>query len=246
MYPILWPLFITIAFFSCKSSIKQQTDTVYSRHLQRHVPLTIISTTMPDKKEKMNLLLFNNPELLEDIRAKKTIDSLFKNKLIQPLTLVAFEGKKGDYGLEEANIAAAKQYKKFNEFVIGELYPFVKKKAVIRKFNSVAIVGFGESAISAFDISWNNDDKIQKAGLFFPLINFKDETMYETINSFRKRPNASYWILNNNKDSSIIKLHEILSTKNNNTTSIMVNSSSPTNDTYQQDFAAFLLWAFPK
>ena len=248
MYKILFFVLIVLNLLSCKSSIKQQSDSVYSRHLQRHVPLTIITTAMPNKKEQMNLLLFNNPELLEDVRAKKIIDSLFKEKLIQPLTLVAFEGKSGDYGLEEANIAAAKQYKKFNEFIINELYPFIKKKVVVRKFNSVAICGFGESAICAFDIAWNHDDKIQKVGMFLPTTMVNDTTTFETIAALRKRPNIKIWITDDgNYDSSIIKMHQLISYKNNTTKAVLINApSSSSHSLKKYNFVEFLLWTFPK
>jgi len=235
-----------VIFLSCKSSIKQQDDTVYSRHLQRHVGLTIITTPMPNKKAEMNLLLFNKAELLENVRAKKIIDSLFKKKLIQPLTLVAIEGKKGDYGLEETNNKNANQYKKFNAFVTGELYPFIKKKVVLRKFNSVAICGFAETALSAFDIAWNNDEKIQQAGMFLPLAETDNSSNIETLKSLRKRPNLKIWITDNGKyDSSIIKLHEIISNKNNSTVSSLINSPSSSNSLQEYNFAEFLLWAFP-
>ncbi len=246
MYKLIIGALIISAFVSCKSSTIEKTDSVYSRHLQRHVALTVIATSMPNKKEEMNLLLFNNSHLLETIHAKKIIDSLFKKKLIQPLTLVAFEGRKGDYGLEEINIAAAKQYKKFNEFVIGELYPFIKKKVIIRKFNSVAICGFEKTALSSFDIAWNNDDKIQKAGLFLPLFNEDAQITFETIKSLRKRPNIKFWITDNNNDSTITKLHEIISNKNNSTTSSLITAPSTSNELQQYNFAEFLLWAFPK
>ena len=239
--------FTLIILFSCKSSIKQQTDDIYSRHLQRHIALTIISTPMPDKKEDMNLLLFNNPEVLESIRAKKIIDSLYKLKLIQPITLVAFAGKREDYGLEEAATPAVKQVKKFNEFVIRELYPFIKKKVVVRKFNSVAICGFGESAISAFDIAWNNDEKIQKAGMFLALPFVDDKTTIETITSLRKRPNLKLWITDNgNYDSSIIKLYSLIAVKNKTTEAVLINAPATSNNLQAYNFAEFLLWAFAR
>lgn len=247
MNKFLFSFFVIVILSGCKSSIKQQTDTLYSRHLQRHIALTIITTPMPDKKEEMNLLLFNKREILESVRAKKIIDSLFKNKLIQPLTLVAFDGRNEDYGLEEAEIKEAKQYKQFNDFVTGELYPFVKKKVVITKFNSVAICGFGETALSAFDIAWNNDEKISKAGMFLPLVFVNEKITLETIGSLRKRPNLKVWITDSGKyDSSIIKIHEMISAKNNSTKSFLVNAAHTSNQSAVYNFAEFLLWAFPK
>jgi hypothetical protein len=201
---------------------------------------------MPDNKEEMNLLLFNNSDKLNEVRAKAIIDSLYKKKLIQPLVLVAFQGKAGDYGLEESDSPEAKQYKKFNDFVANELYPFIKKKVVIRKFNSVAICGFEETAISAFDIAVNNDDKIQNAGIFNP--NF--EGQLETINAIRKRPDFKIWMSAFEADSSARKFTQIASDKLKigDITSAFVSPSANPKSTYPYaaSFAMFLEWTFPK
>ena len=247
IYKLCCIILALATFYSCKSSIKQLSDDIYSRHLQRHIALTIITTPMPDKKESMNLLLFNNAAILESVGAKNIIDSLSKKKLIQPLTLVAFDGKNGDYGLEESNIPASKQIKKYNEFVVGELYPFIKKKVVVRKFNSVGICGFGETALSAFDIAWDNDEKIKKAGMFLPVVSIDDKITMETIASLRKRPDLEIWISDNGSyDSSIIKLNSLIASKNNVTKSFFISAHNTSNTSHTYNFAQFLLWAFPK
>jgi enterochelin esterase-like enzyme len=248
-------LFITpIVIFSCKSSVKQKEDSVYSRHMQRKVPITIISTKMPDKKEDMNLLLFSNSNLLEQVRAKKIIDSLVKNKLIQPLILVAFEGNESDYGIEETNVPAAKQYKKFNEFVVDELLPYIKKHAVIRKFNSVAMCGFQNAAISTFDIAWNNDEKIQKIGMFSPTFSMdainNDDATFQLLQTSRKRPKLHIFVTASGLDSSAIKFKTILDSKASITecTLVQPNLSEAEIKTKpsMRNFAAFLVWAFPR
>jgi enterochelin esterase-like enzyme len=238
-------LHIVVCIISCKSTVKERKDKVYSRHLQRYVDLTIITTAMPDKKEEMNLLLFNNSKFVETTRAKEIIDSLYKKKKIQPLLLVAMRGQQGDYGLQESNETEAKQYKKYNEFVINELYPFVKKKTVIRKFNTVAICGFGASAISSFDIAWNNDEKIGMAGMFEPALvkALNDSTSLHTIEGLRKRPNLKIWIAAHPSDSATLLFKSMM----NNKKSIVECSLTVNNDArVDADFAAFLLWAFPK
>ena len=72
MNPLRLVIFFTSFFCicACKSTIKQQKDELYSRHLQRQVELTIITTAMPDKKEEMNLLLFNDSKWVKETRAK--------------------------------------------------------------------------------------------------------------------------------------------------------------------------------
>ncbi len=250
-YKFLFLLIVPIFIFSCKSSVKQKEDSVYSRHLQRKMPITIISTKMPDKKEDMNLLLFSNRNLLDDVRAKEIIDSLIKDKLKQPLMLVAFEGNKSDYGIEEANVPEVKQYKKFNEFVVNELFPYIKKHAVIRKFNSVAMCGFQNASLSAFDIAWNNDEKVQKIGMFSP--NFSkgaDDAIFQLLQTSRKRPKLNIFVAANGIDSSEIKFKAILDSKSSITDCTLLQpnlseteiKAKPT----MRNFAEFLVWAFPR
>jgi hypothetical protein len=249
-YKFLFSAIITISIFNCKSSVKQKEDSVYSRHMQRKVPITIISTKMPDKKEDMNLLLFSNSSLLEQVRAKKIIDSLVKDKLIQPLILVAFDGNESDYGIEESNVPAAKQYKKFNEFVVDELLPYIKKHAVIRKFNSVALCGFKNAAISAFGIAWKNDEKIQKIGMFSPNFSMNDDATFQLLQTSKKRPKLDIFVVANGLDSSTIKFKTILDSKASITECKLVQpnfgetemKAKPT----MTNFADFLVWAFPK
>lgn len=238
-------LHIVFSIFSCKSTVKEQKDKVYSRHLQRYVDLTIVTTAMPDKKQEMNLLLFNDSKWLQKTRAKEIIDSLYKKKKIQPLLLVAMSGQQGDYGLEESDNKEAKNYKKYNDFVINELYPFVKKKTVIRKFNTVAICGFGASALSSFDIAWNNDEKIGMLGMFEPSFsNTKsDSSILQTIAGLRKRPNLKIWIAANQADSSTLLFKNIMDNKKSITECSLIATNEVGADA---DFAAFLLWAFPK
>src|SRR5882757_2151191 len=81
-------LLLLVSATSCKKKIKTQEDEIYSRHLQRQVKLTIISTPIPDDKAELNLLLLNDGQDLEQFRVKDILDSLYKKKLIQPLIIV--------------------------------------------------------------------------------------------------------------------------------------------------------------
>ena len=234
---------------SCKSTVKKQNDKVYSRHLQRYVDLTIIATKMPDKKEEMNLLLLINNDLIDENEAKYIVDSLYKNKKIQPIILVAFKGRNEDYGLEEIEGTETKQYKKFNSFVIDELYPFVKKKTIIRKFNSVAISGLGNAALSVFDIAWNNDEKISKAGMFeTDFNNIKQQNDSLTLNSIdklRKRPNLKLWLTSNVSDSSATQFKNRMGGKKSIEECTVILTSNAMQERHN-NFAAFLVWAFPR
>ncbi len=232
----------TAAFTACKSPVKQHEDDVYSRHMQRHVPLTIITTPMPTNKADMNLLLFiGGKTAVENMRVKMIMDSLWKKKLIQPLTIVAFEGTDKDYGLAEAQGPEAKEYKQFNDFVSDELYNFVKKKVVIRKFNSVAICAYGNAAVSSFDIAWNNDEKIQIAGIFDPVIS---DDILNIIDKSRKQPHIRLLITADQKNLSAGGLQAITANTKSIEESTISEKNHGANST--DNLTNFLLWAFKK
>ena len=86
-YSLLSAMLLLLSSTACKHGVKQQEDQVYSRHLQRQVSLTIINTPIPDDKQTLNLLLLNDGQDMEKFRIKQIVDSLFKNKLIEPLLI---------------------------------------------------------------------------------------------------------------------------------------------------------------
>ena len=200
----------SVLLYGCSKKIKQQDDEIYSRHLQEHIKLTIISTPMPDDKKEMNLLLLNDGQDVEKWRVKEIIDSLYKNKLIEPLLIVAIHAgnRMQDYGVAgfpdfQNNGNRADKYE---AFIINELYDFVKKNAGVRKFKSIVIAGCSLGGLSAFDIAWSNADKIDKVGVFSGSFWWRDKDaaaadysddknriMLGKIKSSRKRPKLKYW-----------------------------------------------------
>jgi len=208
--PLLVLLLTQLAFSNCKSKIKQQDDELYSRHLQRHVKLTIINTPMPDDKSQMNLLLLNDGQDMDKFRVKDIVDSLYSKNLIKPLLVVGIHA--GDR-MKEYGVADQPDYKNrgdkagfYDEFINDELYPFAKKKAGVRKFNSVVIAGCSLGGLSALDIAWNHPDKIDKVGVFSGSFWWRDKDdkaadysdannriMLAKIRSSRKKPHLTYW-----------------------------------------------------
>ncbi|MBK7123442.1 MAG: hypothetical protein IPH68_11905 [Chitinophagaceae bacterium] len=74
---------------------------MYSRHLQRQVKLTIISTPMPDDKTELNLLILNDGQDMEKLGVKEALDSLYKKGLIRPLLIVGVHAgdREQEYGV---------------------------------------------------------------------------------------------------------------------------------------------------
>lgn len=203
----------------CKKKIKQQEDEVYSRHLQRQVKLTIISTPMPEDKSTMNLLLLNDGQDLEKLGVKKIVDSLYSKKLIAPLLVVGIHAgsREKEYGVSEIPdfMNRGDKADKYAAFIDNELYPFIKKKAVVRKFNSVVIAGCSLGGLSAFDIAWDHADKIDKVGVFSgsfwwrdkdvtdaAYTDDKDRIMISKVRSSHRRPHLKYWFYTGGKEET--------------------------------------------
>ena len=208
---------LLVTAFGCKSKIKQQDDEIYSRHLQRHVKLTIITTPMPDDKNDLNLLILNDGQDVVQWRVKEIVDSLYKKKLIKPLLIVAVHA--GDR-MKEYGVAGYPDYLNrgdkagyYDDFINNELYPFAKKNATVRKFKSVAIAGCSLGGLSAFDIAWNRADKIDKVGVFSGSFWWRDKDdkaadysdeknriMFTKLKASRKKPGLKYWFYAGDKE----------------------------------------------
>jgi enterochelin esterase-like enzyme len=195
---------------SCNTNIKENEDSIYSRHLQKHVTLSIINTPVPNDKNSFNLLLLNDGQDIGKLRVKNITDSLYKKKLIMPLVVVAIHAgdRMQEYGVVDFPDYQnnGSQASKYAAFIDDELYPFIKKKTGLRKFNSITIAGCSLGGLSAFDIAWNNADKFDKVGVFSgsfwwrdkdaaapDYTDDKDRIILNKIRSSRKRPHLKYW-----------------------------------------------------
>lgn len=215
--PALTLVLLLVTALSCKNKIKQQDDEIYSRHLQRQVKLTIISTPMPDDKTELNLLILNDGQDMGQFRIKAILDSLYKKDLIKPLLVVGVHA--GDR-MKEYGVANYPDYLKrgdkadhYDDFINNELYPFAKKNATVRKFKSVAIAGCSQGGLSAFDIAWNRADKIDKVGVFSGSFWWRDKddkaadysddknrVMFTKLKASRKKPGLKYWFYAGDKE----------------------------------------------
>ena len=208
LFPVA--LLLLLLMTACKSKIKQQNDELYSRHLQRPVKLTIISTPLPDDKSELNLLLLNDGQDMGQFRVREILDSLYRKGLIKPLLVVGIHA--GDR-MKEYGVAGYPDFMKrgdkaeyYDAFINNELYPFVKKKATVRKFSSVVMAGCSLGGLSAFDIAWNRADKIDKVGVFSGSFWWRDEDdkaagysdeknriILNKLKASRKKPGLKYW-----------------------------------------------------
>ena len=204
-------IFACIAFsFGCGNKIKQNEDKVYSRHLQKQMELVIISTPVPSDKSDFNLLILNDGQDFEKLGVKPVVDSLWKKNLIKPLLVIGIKTTNpndvyGVAGMPDYQ-NNGKSAEKYSNFINNELLAYVKKMSGARKFNSVTFAGNSLGGLSAFDISWDNWQKIDKVGVFsgsFDVSNLNpadpkfsednNNIIISKITSSRKRPKLKYW-----------------------------------------------------
>ena len=207
---LIYSLLLLLLSTGCKHKIKQLEDELYSRHLQEHVKLSVISTPMPDDKSQMNLLLLNDGQDLQQFRVKEIVDSLYSKGLIEPVLVIGIHvGNR----MEEYGVADYPDFKnngakadKYAAFIDDELYPYAKKNAKVRKFKSVVMAGCSLGGLSAFDIAWNNADKIDKVGVFSGSFWWRNKDasapdysdsinriIISKIRSSKKKPHLQYW-----------------------------------------------------
>ena len=209
---IFYPFFLALLMLSCRQQTPagQREDKIYSRHLQEHVPLTIINTPLPEDHSEWNLLLLNDGQDMEKLDLEKMIADLYKEKKIGPLIVVGIHAtdRMQHYGVSgrpdfESRGGKADHY---SNFVGKELLPYIREKSGVKKFRSVAMAGVSLGGLSAFDVAWNNSNAIQKAGMFSPAFWWRDKDVSDKdyrddknrivlskIKASRKSPGQQFW-----------------------------------------------------
>ncbi len=206
------PILLLLIMACHSKEPKRQDDSLYSRHLQRKVALTIIHNSLPDDKSAVHLLLLNDGQDIDQMRLVPILDSLSAADKIGPLVIVAIHAgdRMQEYGIADRPdfMKRGSKAKHYNDFVDNELLPFIKKRSGIRKFKSVAIAGWSLGGLSAFDIAWNNSDKIDMAGIFSGSFWWRDKDTNDStysdeknriilakMKAARKKPPIRFWFM---------------------------------------------------
>lgn len=245
---------------SCHSKIKERKDEIYSRHLQKHISLTIISTSPPKNKSDFNLLLLNNGQDMAEEGIKEILDSLFRKKVINPIIIVGINALDSgqEYGVAGYTDGEnkGKLASKYADFIVNELLPFIKTKSGVRSFHSVSIAGSGSAGVSAVDIAWDNWQKFAKVGFLPNLKNSNSQVDFsilaEKISKSRKRPKLQFWLdqINGKKTSEMIDstsmshLVEVLKMKGQEQSIKRpgIENNKDRVNSFRDSFSQFLIW----
>lgn len=216
---LLLILAATFSLFSCRKKIKEQADDLYSRHLQTKIKIQILATPDVADAKEVQLIIMNDGQEAGKWRIKQITDSLFQLKQIQPVVIVAVQAhhRMNEYGIagKPDFMHRGDKADHYSNFVINELLPFIKKQSGIRSFQKTTIMGSSLGGLSAFDIAWNNGDKIDQVGVFSGSFWWRDKDTNDStyrdeknriahnmIKSSRKRPHLKYWFYTGEKEET--------------------------------------------
>jgi enterochelin esterase-like enzyme len=144
---------------------------IKSNFLNRTVDIEIFSPDNLLGNERVNLLLLNDGQDLEQMDIENTLSHLYETWTIEPTIVVGI--KASTDRLLEYGIAHRPDFKKrgskahlYTDFVIKELIPYVQREVDLTINGKRAFAGFSLGGLTAFDIAWNNDNYFDAVGVF--------------------------------------------------------------------------------
>lgn len=199
-----------LALAEMEVTIVENNITIESEYLQRLVTCTLLMPELGQTVEPLSLLLLNDGQEAENLHLKKTLENLLNANLIKPVLIVAIHA--GEERIQEYGVAGKPDFKGrgskallYTAFIKTELLPAIKKLTGIEKFDSTAFAGFSLGGLSALDITWNNPDLFNKAGVFSGSFWWRskdlangytdnDRIMHSVIRNTQIKPDIKIWL----------------------------------------------------
>ena len=187
-----------------------------SANLKREVEIDIYVPEGILGNEKIELLLLNDGQDVAKMDFSKILEEAHHNKRNHRLIVVAI--KASTERLMEYGVAGVPDFKGrgakahlYNDFVIKELLPFVKKKIAMPITGKVAFAGFSLGGLSAFDIAWNNPSVFDAVGVFSGAFWWRkkdlidgytdaDRIMHALIDTTSTKPDMKFWLMTGTED----------------------------------------------
>lgn len=169
-------LFLSMPLFAQTRTSRVRIDTLAnfpSRILNRSRTVRIVLPPgYRSDRGKYPVLIMNDGQDLEAMRIPQTLDSLYRNKAIRPMILVAVHAT--DARIQEYGVATTPNAQGFGSeagkyagFLLEELLPAIGERyRVSTAPASSAIMGASLGGLSAFDLAWNHSDVFGNVGVF--------------------------------------------------------------------------------
>lgn len=200
-------------------SVAEEVLTIESDFLGREVTCTLLIPEGFEALGKINLLLMNDGQELENVKLKSTLEKLLSNQQILPVLVAAIHA--GEERLQEYGAAAIPDFRgrgskaaAYTSFITQELMPKLQEFIGTISFGTIAYAGFSLGGLSAVDIAWNNPELFAKAGAFSGSFWWRskdlndgydanqDRIMHKIIRQKEYRPNLKFWFQTGTKDEA--------------------------------------------
>jgi len=205
MYTAILSVKVNINHFKISSAYLQ-----HEVEIDMYVPEGILGN------EKIELLLINDGQDVAKMDFAQLLEDAHLSKRNHRLIVVAIKASVDR--LMEYGVAGTPDFKGrgahaglYNDFIIKELLPFVKKKIAMPITGKVAFAGFSLGGLSAFDIAWNNPAIFDVVGVFSGAFWWRkkdltdgytdaDRIIHELIDCSDTKPEMKFWLMTGTED----------------------------------------------
>ncbi|MGI4726969.1 MAG: alpha/beta hydrolase [Janthinobacterium lividum] len=189
-----------------------------SVYLAREVICSLIVPEGFENLAKINLLLLNDGQEIENLQLKTTLNILHDRQQITPTLVAAIHA---DVRIQEYGTAGNPDFKgrgskaaAYTSFITQELLLKLQELIGLKKFGTIAFAGFSLGGLSALDIAWNNPDLFDKVGAFSGSFWWRskdlgedycdenDRIMHKIIRQKQHRPELKFWFQTGTKDET--------------------------------------------
>lgn len=123
-----------------------------------------------DTRTRYPVLYANDGQDMESVGLTRTLDSLVRQRIIQPIIVVAVDAgadRRQNYGTAGQPNAAGLGAKAANyeRFLVRELVPLIARR-YRATMDRAAIMGWSLGGLSAFDLAWRNSETFGAVGVF--------------------------------------------------------------------------------
>lgn len=159
-----------MANVTCSPAIESYV--IKSAYLKRQVIVDFyIPDTGGEENSAAHLLLINDGQDLIRMPFENILADLYSSKQIGPVYCVGIHcgpDRKNEYGIvgQPDYMGRGSRAAEYEQFVLKELLPFVRKKLRSVHFVSTGFAGFSLGGLMALDIVWRNSECFKTTGIF--------------------------------------------------------------------------------
>ncbi|MFT4759033.1 MAG: putative alpha/beta superfamily hydrolase [Paraglaciecola sp.] len=194
-----------------------QYNNLNSKKLKRKIRFDVyLPPAYETGEKKYPVLFFNDGQDMEAVQLAKTLHTLYQNKEIEELIIVAVHAadRMQEYGVQrQADYAGrGSQAWSYSKFLLGELRPYIMSHYRCETAQQKqGIAGFSLGGLSAMDIAWNHGDIFGKVGVFSGALWWRSKAfsqqnpdahrlMHEIVAKGPKRDDMKFWFQTGTND----------------------------------------------